>query len=75
MLLNLLGTIIGFVCGAVLAFVLLFAGLFLISLFIEDQTALGWVWILYLLAVPFGAVLGGVLGFLHVGKFLQSLFA
>lgn len=73
MLLNLIGAIIGFCLGGLVAFGLLFGCLYIASLFIQDQSALGWAWILYLLAVPFGAIMGLVLGYLHLGKALQGV--
>jgi hypothetical protein len=74
MLLNLLGSLIGFCLGGLVAFGLLFGGFYIASLVIQDQSSLGWVWILYLLVVPFGAILGLVLGYLHLGKMFHGIF-
>jgi len=75
MLLNILGAASGMVLGAIAAFFTLFAGTYLVSLFIEDQTALGWVWVLYILCVPAGALVGLPLGYEYIGKALHRLKA
>ncbi len=72
MLLNLIGALIGFGLGSVTTFGALFGSFYIISLFIADQTALGWVWVLYLLIVPIGALVGLVLGYIHLGTALNG---
>ncbi|WP_421131821.1 hypothetical protein [Alteromonas sp. A079] len=75
MLLNILGAVIGMILGAIAAFFVLFVGTYLVSLFIEDQTALGWVWVLYILCVPAGALAGLPLGYEYIGNALHRLKA
>lgn len=73
MLLNILGAAAGMVLGAIAAFFALFAGTYLVSLFIDDQTALGWVWVLYILGVPAGALAGLPLGYEYIGNALHRV--
>ena len=44
----------------------------LIAQGVEDQTGLGWVWVLLFITVPAGSVLGGVLGNLVTNRLIKS---
>ena len=53
----------GLVLGGILGFYGLFGIVWLLSLGLEDQTGLGWTWVLAFVTVPVGSLFGSFLGY------------
>lgn len=68
----LVALMIGIPLGGVIALGLLWAGVILRSMAVEDQSALGWTWILVLLFGPLGSVVGAAVSIIIAKRWLKS---
>ena len=59
---NIIGLLIELVSGVILSGLSLYGLIVIMFTLAEDKTALGWTWILYLIVVPVGGILGAILG-------------
>jgi hypothetical protein len=66
-------TLVGVGLGGLIGFWGLFVVSWMLAQVVEDQTSLGWLWVLALITTPLGAIVGGVYGFrLHRGSTNQK---
>jgi hypothetical protein len=71
-LLKVLFIAIGISLGAIFGFYGLFGVIWLVGQTVEDQTGLGWTWVLSFISVPLGALLGGFAGYFVLKRFINS---